>query len=457
MSRFRAAAVVTSYDQGVATAARADEPLNRPPGTPLPSPSPAAAPPPAALPSPPVTPAGTALRVLGAAALAFLALQNGALTHGVAATLLVVLTVLSSFAVIALRTLRRDRDATWAAAVMVVLGAAATPVIAGGYYYFLGVVVLLTWGRLTLRAGITVAAVGGVLLLALVARDGVGANGLGGESLGVLLAYAAGVLAAILFGVNRHQTHERRRQERELVIRSRELEQRSAELIAQTELTRSETARAAALEERSRIARDIHDLLAHSLGGLVRQLDAAEALLVERRDVDGAAERLRVSRDLAVEGLREARAAVGELRSTGRPAPGADPADPPADLAAAVRRLAYRPVGLQLGAGLDVLGTPMPVPADVADAFVAVTREGLTNAAKHGSATRVSVSLTFEPTSVRLELANRVDGPADPQLAGSGGGLGLVGLAERMKAVGGTLSADREGAHWLLSAQWRVR
>ncbi len=211
-------------------------------------------------------------------------------------------TVLSSFAVIALRTLGRDRDATRAAAVMLVLGAAVTPVIAGGYYYFLGVVVLLTWGRLTVRAAVALAAAAGVLLLALVARGGFDADGLGGDSLGVLLAYGAGVLAAILFGINRHQAHERRRQERELVARSLELEQRSAELIAQTELTRSETARAAALEERSRIARDIHDLLAHSLGGLVRQLDAAEALLVERRDVDGAAERLRVSRELAVGG-----------------------------------------------------------------------------------------------------------------------------------------------------------
>lgn len=452
MSRFSAAAVAASYDQGVATAARADEPLNPPPVTPPTSPSTAAAPPPVELPSPPVTPAGTALRVLGAAALAFLALQNGALSHGVAATLLVVVTVLSSFAVIALRTLGRDRYATGAAAVMVVLGAAAAPVIAGGYYYFLGVVVLLTWGRLPVRVAVAVSAAAGALLLALVARDGVV-----GENLQILLAYAAGVLAAILFGVNRHQTHGRRRQERELVIRSRELEQRSAELIAQTELTRSETARVAALEERSRIARDIHDLLAHSLGGLVRQLDAAEALLVERRDVDGAAERLRVSRDLAVEGLREARAAVGELWSAARPAPGTDPTIPPTDLAAEIRRLAYGPVGLQLGAELDVLGTPEPVPADVAEAFVAVTREGLTNAAKHGAGARVSVSLTFEPTVVRLELANRADAPADPKLAGSGGGLGLLGLTERLAAVGGTLSAGREGAHWLLSAEWRVR
>lgn len=434
MTRFGGTDVATSYDADVAPAARADA-LD-----------------PALVEPAPVTPAATALRLLGAAVLAVIAVQNGAFAQGAAAAVLVVATMLGSAAVIALRTLGRDGAATWAAVVMLVLGAVITPVIGGGYYYFLGVVVLLTWGRLAVRAAVVVAGVAGVLMLALVARAGVG-----GENLGILLAYAAGVLAAILFGVNRHQTHERRRQERELIARSRELEQRSAELIAQTELTRSETARAGALEERSRIARDLHDLLAHSLGGLVRQLDAAEALLVERRDVDGAAERLRVSRDLAVEGLREARAAVGELRWADRPAPGSDRADPPTDLEAAVRRLAYGPVGLQLGAELDVLGTPVPVPADVADAFVAVTREGLTNAAKHGPAAWVSVSLTFEPTSIRLELANRVDAPADPQLAGSGGGLGLVGLTERMTSVGGTLRAGREGAHWLLSAEWTVR
>jgi signal transduction histidine kinase len=448
MSRLPAAAVATPYDQGVATAARADEPLNSAPVTPPPPATRSQSP----TPSPPVTPAGTALRVLGAAALAYLALQDGAFSQGVAASVLVAVTVLSSFAVIALRTLGRDRDATRAAAVMLVLGAAVTPVIAGGYYYFLGVVVLLTWGRMTVRAAVALAAAAGVLLLALVTRDGFVADGLGGDRLGVLLAYGAGVLAAILFGINRHQAHERRRQERELVARSLELEHRSAELIAQTELTRSETARAAALEERSRIARDIHDLLAHSLGGLVRQLDAAEALLVERRDVDGAAGRLRVSRELAAEGLREARAVVGELRSTAPDPTG----EPTPDLESAVRRLAYGPVGLQLGAELDVLGTPVPVPDDVADAFVAVVREGLTNAAKHSSADRVSLSLVFESSSVRLELANRADQPPDAQLAGSGSGVGLVGLAERMAAVGGALSAGREGSHWLLSAEWRT-
>lgn len=439
MTRFGAAEVATSYDADVATSARADA-VDPPPVTPPPvTPS-------------PVTPTATALRLLGAAALAVIAVQNGALTHGAATAVLVVVTVLASVAAVALRFLGRGGAATGAAVLVLVLGAVTTPAVGGGYYYFLGVVVLLTWGRLPVRPAVAVSTAAGLLMLALVARAGTT-----GENLQILLAYAAGVLAAILFGLNRHQTHERRRQERELVTRSRELEQRSAELIAQTELTRSETARAAALEERSRIARDIHDLLAHSLGGLVRQLDAAEALLVERRDVDGAAERLRVSRDLAVEGLREARAAVGELRSPGRPAPGTDPAARTTDLAAEIRRLAYGPVGLQLGAELDVLGTPVPVPADVADAFVAVTREGLTNATKHGSASRVSVSLTFEPTSVRLELVNRADAPADPQLAGSGGGLGLLGLGERLAAVGGTLSAGREGTHWLLSAEWAIR
>ena len=95
-----------------------------------------------------------------------------------------------------------------------------------------------------------------------------------------------GVLIA--FGLNRRQYE----------VQARQTEQ----LLEQTRLAQSEHARAAALEERGRIARDLHDVLAHSLGALSVQLEVAEALLAERGDAEGALDRVRQSRRLAVQG-----------------------------------------------------------------------------------------------------------------------------------------------------------
>ncbi len=88
----------------------------------------------------------------------------------------------------------------------------------------------------------------------------------------------------------------------------------STALLAQTRLAQAEHARAAALDERPRLARELHDVPAHSLGALGVQLELAEAPLTERSDVDGALRSIRRSRRLAKDGLAEARDAVAALR-----------------------------------------------------------------------------------------------------------------------------------------------
>jgi signal transduction histidine kinase len=93
---------------------------------------------------------------------------------------------------------------------------------------------------------------------------------------------------------------------REYVLRAEQAEM----LLAETQRSHEEQARAAALGERMRIARELHDVLAHSLSGLAIQLEVAEGLLAERHDLDGALERVRHSQQLAVSGLAEARDAV---------------------------------------------------------------------------------------------------------------------------------------------------
>lgn len=110
----------------------------------------------------------------------------------------------------------------------------------------------------------------------------------------------------IAFGLNRRQYEVQARQ--------------TAQLLEQTQLAQSEQARAAALDERGRIARELHDVLAHSLGALSVQLELAEALLEERNDTAGALDRVRRSRRLAVQGLVEARNAVAALRASEVPA-----------------------------------------------------------------------------------------------------------------------------------------
>jgi signal transduction histidine kinase len=255
-------------------------------------------------------------------------------------------------------------------------------------------------------------------------------------------------------GYSRRQRRLRRRQEEELVERSRELEERSLEVIAQTETARIETARAAALEERNRIARDMHDLLAHSLGGLVAQLDAADALLAAGREPAAVADRIRTSRQLAVEGLREARQAVRELR---RDEVAGD--DEPADLVARLTTLVRGPVGLQLGVEFEVVGDPREVPGRVVEAFAAVAREAMTNLNKHATGARSVITVIFTASEIRLEVINSIPGGPSPAevdhgLAGTDSGLGIPGMRQRFAEIGGTAYADRHGDRWQVSASW---
>ena len=298
---------------------------------------------------------------------------------------------------------------------MMVLGVVVNPAVdhLGTVFFVVGGIALAGQPEVPARLGGGILA---VLSLGLV----VGAV-LAQPEWSVLLSNLLGVLAVALFGANRRQR----------VLRQRE------------------AARVTALEERSRIARDLHDLLAHSLGGLVVQLDAASAELDSGR-TDEAALRIRASRQLAVDGLREARAAVAELRS------GADPAldRGPTDLVEAVSTVLGGPVGLQLGIELEVVGEPRPVPADVADALAAVAREGLTNVVKHARGAQVGATLLFAARSVRLEIVNGGPAVSDPDdLARSGGGAGLAGLRERLAAVGGSLESGAEGRRWVLAAE----
>ena len=235
----------------------------------------------------------------------------------------------------------------------------------------------------------------------------------------VALVYnAAALLVAVLVGMNRRQY--------EIGV------VRTEQLLYETGRGRAAAARAAALDERTRIAREIHDVLAHSLGALSVQLEVAEVQLAEDGDRDEALSRVRRCRRLAVEGLREARQAVAALR-----------ADVP-QLAEALTELADRhrrdhavPVETV------VTGQPRPLSSAVSVCLLATAREALTNAARHSPGAPVRLELAYPPGRVRLRADNPLDGPGrspGPEPA-TEPGYGLVGMSERAALLGGALTA----------------
>jgi signal transduction histidine kinase len=218
---------------------------------------------------------------------------------------------------------------------------------------------------------------------------------------------------------------------KQYVLRAEEAELR----LAEAERAREEHARAAGLAERANAAREIHDILAHSLGALVLQLDALDAVLSsEASDHGRAAEVLARARSLAVEGLNEARQAVGSLR-----------ADPPPLVDTLGDLIAATP-----GATLEITGVSRPVPAEVSVALRRTAQEGLTNASKHAPGATAAVHLAFLPCQIVLTVTDTGNphGRGPGPLAHTGGGYGIEGLRERAELIGATLEAGPKAAGW---------
>ncbi|OIV35237.1 hypothetical protein BIV57_22665 [Mangrovactinospora gilvigrisea] len=190
-------------------------------------------------------------------------------------------------------------------------------------------------------------------------------------------------------------------------------------------------ARTAALDERARLAREIHDVLAHSLSAQVVHLEAAR-LMLERGD-GSAANRAEVlqrvvdARAMARNGLEETRGALRALR--GENAPAAD------ELAALARAD---------GALIDVRGPARPLSAEAGQALRRTAQEALTNVRKHAPGAKAHLTLDYLPDAVELEVTNprsAPDGRGERELAASGSGYGLLGMRERAELLGGEFRA----------------
>jgi signal transduction histidine kinase len=186
------------------------------------------------------------------------------------------------------------------------------------------------------------------------------------------------------------------------------------------------------------VARDIHDVLAHSLGGLVIQLDAVDALLDAGRTADAQA-RARDARQLAASGLEEARRAVGALHEP------RESTEPGEQLQAALEGLvtAHRALGGRID--FATVGTPRALPAEEAHALRRAAQEALTNARKHAVGEPVTTELRWTSDAVELEIANPIGIRSQRAALPISGRHGLTGMAERFAGLdGATLAA---GAH----------
>jgi signal transduction histidine kinase len=210
--------------------------------------------------------------------------------------------------------------------------------------------------------------------------------------------------------------------------RYREANERAQRLIAELNETRAAQAQAAALAERQRLAREMHDVLAHSLAGLVLNLEGAR-LLVERAGDVEATRAIARSQRLAKTGLEEARRAIGMLRGDALPGP-----ERLADLAADFEADTGIPCTFQSN------GDERELSSDGRLTLYRVAQEALTNIRKHASPQRVDVRLAYQPAGTELTVEDHAANGDRPSPS-EGFGYGLTGMRERAELLGGQLTA----------------
>jgi signal transduction histidine kinase len=220
--------------------------------------------------------------------------------------------------------------------------------------------------------------------------------------------------------------------------RLRDSNQRAELLLAELEQTRAAQAQAAALAERQRLAREMHDVLAHSLSGLVLNLEGARLLAGQGGTDPQVGDAIDRAHRLARTGLEEARRAIGMLRDDALPGP-----ERLADLAAEFEGDSGVACTFAVtGDSARDLGT------DGRLTFYRVAQESLTNIRKHAHAGLVEIRLAYEPSGTRLTIED-FDTCGEPPLP-DGTGYGLTGMRERAELLGGTLTAEPTGGGFLV-------
>jgi len=231
-------------------------------------------------------------------------------------------------------------------------------------------------------------------------------------------------------------------------LRERAEQAEAAEVrAAQAERERETAARIAVAEERARIARELHDIVAHSVSVMVLQVGAVRHNLPGELADDARA--LQGVEKTGRNALAEMRRLLGAMRRDGddlelAPQPGID----------GLQALADEVGRAGLPVRLHVEGEPFPVPRAIDLSAYRIVQEGLTNALKHAHASAADVTVRYTPGQLGLEV--RDDGRGDS--AGDGLGHGLVGVRERVKIYGGEMSAGTaNGGGFVLRTRLPVR
>jgi signal transduction histidine kinase len=286
------------------------------------------------------------------------------------------------------------------------------------------VVALITAAEeLSLQAALAIA------LLGVLAAE-IGGIAFGG--IGTFLGYPLLLAVGVLFGRNRASLRVQAEQARLL--------------LAQHERLQAEQRRADVLEERARIAREVHDVLAHSLGALGIQLQTVRALFTVHNDPDRALEALSTAQRMATGGLTETRRAVQALRTDTLPLR--------EELARATDELAARH---HVRVAYQATGAPVPLPPEATVALLRIGQEALVNAVKHAPGADITVDLDYREDGVRLTVTNPLAGDG-PGAGGPGAlhtadaGYGLTGMRERLLLLRGTLEAGRRDGRWVVVA-----
>ena len=314
------------------------------------------------------------------------------------------------------------------AALALMAAAAALGASAGGagdsVIAFAAVALLAAGSELSLIAALVL----GALALLAFEIGGIVFN----DGIGPLLGYPLLVVVGLLFGRNRAAYRIQAEQ--------------SAMLLAQHQQLRAEQRRADVLDERARIAREIHDVLAHSLGALSIQIQAARALLTDQHDEQRALETLATAQRMASDGLVETRRAVHALR--------ADTLPLHEELARAAQAHAAR-YGVRTS--FTTAGTPSPLPPDATVALLRTAQEALMNAAKHAPGHPIEMHLDYADQHIRLTVGNDLvhgapvaAAPRAPQTVD--GGYGLTGMRERLRLLRGSLEAGPRQKRWIVTA-----
>ncbi len=257
------------------------------------------------------------------------------------------------------------------------------------------------------RAGVGVSMVAFVVLAVIA---GIGGRGPGLPLLGVLGGFVGMAFLANRLG---------------------EANEQAEQLLVELEQTRAAEARAAGLAERQRLAREMHDVLAHSLSGLMLQLEGARMLAAERPGDPRLTDVIDRAHHLGKSGLEEARRAIGMLRDDELPGP-----ERLAGLAAEFQEI--RGIPCQF----TVFGEERKLSSEVRFALYRVAQEALTNIAKHARPERVDLRLAYEPSITRLVVEDFATANGTRPPPTGDGGYGLTGMRERAELLGGTLTTD---------------